>query len=242
MLVFQLFTLQLPSENINLIEKTITIRPTINYLYLTLSYDTEQYSISKHHPETIYDWKQFISLWIKIIKEDTKLFNINFKKLELNVDYVLAPVYITNTITIIGIFLINHKNTITTTNTNTTNTTNTTTNTNTTNTKITYHLLSSIKPCNYKNKLNHNKYNLFYGILDRDKDKDTTIQDNTQEFILDTSLNTMSDIKTKTKLKTNTNTNKKITIPLKRILQNSMNYLPKLEIKLRKTSQNLLNP
>jgi hypothetical protein len=226
MLVFQLFTLQLPSENINLIEKTITIRPTINYLYLTLSYDTEQYSISKHHPETVYDWKKFISLWLKTIKEDTKIFNIDFEKLELNIDYVLAPVYITNTITIIGIFLINHKNTIT----------------NTTNTKITYHLLSSINPCNYKNKLNHNKYNLFYGILDRDKDKDTTIQDNTQKFILDTSLNTMTDIKTKTKLKTNTNTNKKITIPLKRILQNSMNYLPKLEIKLRKTSQNLLNP
>ena len=234
MLVFQLFTLQLSSENINLIEKTITIRPTINYLYLTLSYDTEQYSISKHHPETVYDWKQFISLWIKLIKEDTKLFNINFEKLELNVDYVLAPVYITNTITIIGIFLINHKNTITTTNTTNTNT------------KITYHLLSSIKPCNYKNKLNHNKYNLFYGILDRDKDKDTTIQDTQtlkhQEFILDTSLNSMSDINTKTKLKTNININKKITIPLKRILQNSMNYLPKLEIKLRKTSQNLLNP
>jgi hypothetical protein len=232
MLVFQLFTLQLPSENINLIEKTITIRPTINYLYLTLSYDTEQYSISKHHPETVYDWKKFISLWLKTLKEDTKIFNIDFEKLELNIDYVLAPVYITNTITIIGIFLINHKNTITTT----------ITTTNTTNTKITYHLLSSIKPCNYKNKLNYNKYNLFYGILDRDKDKDTTIQDNTQKFILDTSLNTMTDIKTKTKLKTNTNTNKKITIPLKRILQNSMNYLPKLEIKLRKTSQNLLNP
>jgi len=240
MLVFQLFTLQLPSENINLIEKTITIRPTINYLYLTLSYDTKQYSISKHHPETVYDWKQFISLWIKIIKEDTKIFNIDFEKLELNIDYVLAPVYITNTITIIGIFLINHKTTITTTITTTnTNTTNT-------NTKITYHLLSSIKPCNYKNKLNHNKYNLFYGILDRDKDKDTTIQDTQplkhQKFILDTSLNTMTDIKTKTKLKTNTNKNKKITIPLKRILQNSMNYLPKLEIKLRKISQNLLNP
>jgi len=44
-------------------------------------------------------------------------------------------------------------------------------------------------------------------------------------------------------MKLNTNLDNKISIPLKYILQNSMNYLPKLEInRIKMSSQNLLNP
>ena len=67
MLVFQLLSLHYAPENINLVEKTITIRPNIKYLYLSLSYYPEKVYISKHNPETFYDWKQFMSLWFNTI-------------------------------------------------------------------------------------------------------------------------------------------------------------------------------
>ena len=82
--------------------------------------------------------------------------------------------------------------------------------------------LSNIEPYPLsKMKLNdklNNKYNFIYGILNKNSSDDNF---KNKEFILDTKLN----------------------IPIKYILQNSMNYLPKLEInRIKMSSQNLLNP
>jgi hypothetical protein len=88
-----------------------------------------------------------------------------------------------------------------------------------------YNFLSEIKPYQCKNKLNLNKYNFINGILNKksnkNKHKINNNNDNDKQFVLDTQ--------------------KKI--PLHIILQNSINYIPNLEIvRVKKSVQNLLNP
>ena len=81
-----------------------------------------------------------------------------------------------------------------------------------------YSFLSNIEPYNIK-------YNLIYGILNKDN-RDNFFKN--KEFIIETKIN---------------NKIKKHILPLKYILQNGMNYIPKLEINIiKKSSQNLLNP
>ena len=80
-----------------------------------------------------------------------------------------------------------------------------------------YNFLSEIKPYQCKNKLNLNKYNFINGILN----KTGKINKDNKEFILD----------------------KDKKIPLNYIFQNSLNYIPNLEIiRVKKNFQNLLNP
>jgi hypothetical protein len=90
-----------------------------------------------------------------------------------------------------------------------------------------YNFLSEIKPYQCKNKLNLNKYNFINGILNKKSNKNkhkinnNNNNDNDKQFVLDTQ--------------------KKI--PLHTILQNSINYIPNLEIiRVKKNFQNLLNP
>lgn len=91
---------------------------------------------------------------------------------------------------------------------------------------VSYSFLSRIEPYllsntkkNNKNINNTNKYNFMYGILSNNKNNTDNLKN--KNYILDT----------------------KLTIPVKYILQNSMNYLPKLEInRIKMSSQNLLNP
>jgi len=83
--------------------------------------------------------------------------------------------------------------------------------------KKSYNFLSEIKPYQCKNKLNLNKYNFINGILN----KTGKINKDNKEFILD----------------------KDKKIPLNYIFQNSLNYIPNLEIiRVKKNFQNLLNP
>ena len=92
--------------------------------------------------------------------------------------------------------------------------------------KKSYNFLSEIKPYQCKNKLNLNKYNFINGILNKESNKNkhkinNNNNDNDKQFVLDTQ--------------------KKI--PLHTILQNSINYIPNLEIiRVKKNFQNLLNP
>ena len=81
-----------------------------------------------------------------------------------------------------------------------------------------FDILGDIEPYNIK-------YNLIYGILNKDN-RDNFFKN--KEFIIETKIN---------------NKIKKHILPLKYILQNGMNYIPKLEINIiKKSSQNLLNP
>ena len=222
MIIFNLMSIQFMADDntINWKEHTITLRHNIKLIHITITHYPEQtYKIMKPD-EIVYNWNNFLEYWNKNILEYNKDFNIEFDKLILGVDYSLAPIYInynmnnnTNNI-YIGIYIFNN-NIIK---------------------KIPktvckdYSFLSSIEPYllsktdnnNNNNNNNTSKYNFMYGILNKDKSTNNTNTNfKNKEFNLDT----------------------KINIPLKYILQNSMNYLPKLNINIIKmSSRNPLNP
>ena len=242
MIVFKLlsFNFMCDDKTLNWEKKTLTVNSNIDFLYLNLTYYPEQnyksninsnidstiestiksklflkkYKIS-NELSLISKCNTFIEYWKDTIKEYNKAFNIEFDKLILNTDYSLAPLYITENTIYIGIILLNTK--IISTNYNNINT----------NTNIqSYNFLSEIKPYQCKNKLNLNKYNFINGILNKESNKNkhkinNNNNDNDKQFVLDTQ--------------------KKI--PLHIILQNSINYIPNLEIiRVKKNFQNLLNP
>ena len=251
MIVFKLlsFNFMCDDKTLNWEKKTLTVNSNIDFLYLNLTYYPEQnykYNIDStidsninstiestiksklfikkykilNELSLISKCNTFIEYWKDTIKEYNKAFNIEFDKLILNTDYSLAPLYITENTIYIGIILLNTK--IINTNYNNINS----------NTNIqSYNFLSEIKPYQCKNKLNLNKYNFINGILNKKSNKNkhkinnnnnnNDNNDNDKQFVLDTQ--------------------KKI--PLHTILQNSINYIPNLEIiRVKKNFQNLLNP
>jgi hypothetical protein len=237
MIIFKLLSLNFMAGDINWKEKTLTIPYNIKYLYIKIDYYKELYYISNCSLNIFYNWNKFLSYWNDTLLEYSKAFNIDFNKLVLNIDYSIAPLYINNDIIVVGIYLINYtpelkesKDTLFIPSIKS---------------KLqiqTFNFLSSVESNtiesnnhNHNNK-NINKYNCFYSILNRHDSNDYLKK---QCITLELSLNTISDIKTKTKIKII----QKLSIPLKYILQNSMNYLPKLKIIItKKISQNLLNP
>ena len=197
-------SLQFTADNdtINWKERTITIKNNIKLIHVTINQYPDQIYKSKKTNDIVYNWNKFLKYWTKHIPDYSKAFNIEFEKLSIGVDYSLAPINIsTDDNVFIGIYIFNTTIIKYMKNNNSINII--IENQSKINKLVSYSFLSSIKPYTLsKIKLN-NKYNCVYGILNNnDNLKD-------KEFILDT----------------------KINISLKYILQNSMNYLPKLEIK-----------
>ena len=204
MIIFNLMSLQFTADNdtINWKERTITIKNNIKLIHVTINQYPDQIYKSKKTNDIVYNWNKFLKYWTKHIPDYSKAFNIEFEKLSIGVDYSLAPINIsTDDNVFIGIYIFNTTIIKYMKNNNSINII--IENQSKINKLVSYSFLSSIKPYTLsKIKLN-NKYNCVYGILNNnDNLKD-------KEFILDT----------------------KINISLKYILQNSMNYLPKLEIK-----------
>ena len=229
MIHFKLFSIQFMTDEdtINWKDKTITLRHNIKFIHTTINYYPEQtYKIKKSN-DIVYNWNKFLKYWNKHLPEYTKAFNIEFDKLILDVDYSIAPISISSSDNIyIGIYIYNttiiknmnsnqEKQELQTIKMS----------------KKTYSFLSSMDPYvvskkknSTNNSTNNNIYNFIYGILNKDsEDSEYSKTDylKNKEFILDTNIN----------------------IQVKHILQNSMNYLPKLEInRIKMNSQNLLNP
>ena len=249
MINFKLFALQFMADDntINWKDHSITIRHSIKLLHITITQYPEQLYTIKKTNDIVYNWNKFLKYWNKHLPEYSKAFNIEFNTLTLDVDYALAPIYISNDNTYIGVYIFN--NTIFKHINNNTVMNSIMDNHEKKNKLVSYSFLSSIEPyllsnkytttktttktntntntntntktnTNNTNTTNYtNKYNFMYGILSYNKD-DTFIN---KGFILDTKLN--------------------IPISIKYILQNSMNYLPKLEInRIKMSSQNPLNP
>ena len=248
MILFNVMSLQFMADNdtINLKEHTITVRHNIKLLHLTLThYPEKTYKIKKTN-DIVYNWTKFLKFWIKHLPEYSSALNIEFDTLLLDVDYSLAPIYSSNDNIYIGIYIFN---TTIIKNMNTTHSINSIINTEDTQhtqqdlqkvikkinySKKAYSFLSSIEPYVVSSlsslkkptktintsTITTNKYNFMYGILNNDSNSTYDTFKN-KEFSLDTNL----------------------IIPIKYILQNSMNYLPKLEInRIKMNSQNLLNP
>ena len=229
MIVFNLLSFQFMCDNdtLNWNKKTLTINSNIDFLYLTINnYTDYTYSINNtEHSckskinksitlEHLFNYKSLLEYFNTTIKEYSKAFTIHFETLELNTDYILAPLYITETTIYIGIILLNPE-IIKSINSKSFN-------------PNSYSLLSKINHYECKTKVNCNNYNFINGILNKNNSNTINTISNTtsnitknKEFVLDT--------------------NKKI--PLNNILQNSINYIPNLEIiRIKRNFQNRLNP
>ena len=238
MIVFKLLSFHFMCDNntINWNTKTLTVNSKIDYLYLSLTYYPEQsYKLNIKattksttkattkatfsNPLTLISkWNKFIEYWNDTIKDYSKEFNIEFDKLKINTDYSLSPLYITENTIYIGIILLK-PNLI-----------------NTNLKKTSYYFLSEIKSYECKNKVTINNYNFINGILNKNNNyKDNNYKDNNYK---DNKINKNDSLKNKEFI---LDTQKKI--PLNYILQNSLNYIPNLEIiRVKKNFQNLLNP
>jgi len=104
MIIFKLLSLNFIDCDINWKDKTLTIPHNIKYLYITIDYYKDPQYISNCNVKLFYNWNKFIVYWNETLLEYSKAFNIDFNNLVLNVDYSIAPLYITNDIIIIGIY------------------------------------------------------------------------------------------------------------------------------------------
>jgi len=221
MIVFNLLSFQFMCDNdtLNWATKTLTVNSNIDFLYLTINnYTDYTYNInninntensckSKKNKsiklEHLFNYKSMIEYFNATLQDYSKAFTIHFEELELNTDYTLAPLYITETTIYIGIILLNPE-IIKSINSKSLN-------------YETYSLLSKINHYECKNKVNCNNYNFINGILIKNNSNITK----NKEFVLD----------------------KHKKILLNNILQNSINYIPNLEIiRIKKNFQNRLNP
>jgi len=221
MIVFKLLSFQFMCDNdtLNWNKKTLTVNSNIDFLYLTINNYTDcTYSInninntehsckSKKNKsiklEHLFNYKSMLEYFNATIKDYSKAFTIHFEELELNIDYTLAPLYITETTIYIGIILLKPE-IIKSINSKSLK-------------YETYSLLSKINHYECKTKVNCNNYNFINGILTKNNSNITK----NKEFVLD----------------------KHKKILLNNILQNSINYIPNLEIiRIKKNFQNRLNP
>ena len=207
------------NDTLNWNKKTLTVNSNIDFLYLTINNYTDcTYSInninntehsckSKKNKsiklEHLFNYKSMLEYFNATIKDYSKAFTIHFEELELNTDYTLAPLYITETTIYIGIILLKPE-IIKSINSKSLK-------------YETYSLLSKINHYECKTKVNCNNYNFINGILTKNNSNITK----NKEFVLD----------------------KHKKILLNNILQNSINYIPNLEIiRIKKNFQNRLNP
>jgi len=226
MITFELFSIKYMSTNLNWKEKTITINHNIEYIMTTLEYykienNTEnkiEYNIGQDQDQELqfpFTYSDIHKYWLKNIniysKLYSKLFNIDidFNILKLDIDYTIAPIYISksklvdsnikdNIILIIGIFLIDNKNI------------------NYRSDK--YNFISTIKCLPSSKKCDKNKYNIISGILNYQYEKQYEKGKGKENK------NLQNDFKEKYLLINN------LKIPLYNILHNACNYLPKLDI------------
>ena len=170
MIKFELLSLKCNGLEFNWKSKNITIRHNIEYLIINL----EHYKINENTLELLneelkipFTNSDILKYWLKNINIYSKLFHIDFNNLKMDIDYSLAPLYVSRTklkdFIIIGIFLldynINDKNINNNANANNDNNANK------------YTLLSTIKSLPSSKLCNVNKYNIISGILNYQKQK-----------------------------------------------------------------------
>ena len=211
MITFELFSLEVLASNIDWIAKTITINKNVKYIHMSINHymkdikkEINKKNIKPKFNIKSHSWLDVITYWKANITVYNKHFHIEFDKLVLGTHYYLAPIYINSVDLIIGIFL----------NISSINTEFNQIVKNNTEGVKSYRFLSIIKPMNITinitKECNLKKFNLLYGAV---------------EYQNEVSRDSSNHINDTISLDDN-----KYNIPLKRILLNARNYLPKLEI------------
>ena len=208
MIKFELLSLKCNGLEFNWKSKNITIRHNIEYLIINLEHykiNENTLELSNEELKIPFTNSDILKYWIKNINIYSKLFNIDFNNLKMDTDYSLAPLYVSRTklkdFIIIGIFLLDYNNSNTNTNINLNNANK-------------YTLLSTIKSLPSSKLCNVNKYNIISGILNYQKQKDNLDKLDKDDLKIEKNYLLIDNIK----------------IPLKYILSNACNYLPKLDI------------
>ena len=214
MITFELFSLEVLASNIDWIAKTITVNKNVKYIHMSINHymkdvkkEINKKNIKPKFNIKSHSWLDVITYWKANITVYNKHFHIEFDKLVLGTHYYLAPIYINSVDLIIGIFL--NISSITTEFNQIAKNDN--------EGAKSYRFLSIIKPVNINinitKECNLKKFNLLGGILEYEYHNDVHRQPIKSyiEEIISLDYN-------------------KYNIPLKRILLNARNYLPKLEI------------
>ena len=214
MITFELFSLEVLASNIDWIAKTITINKNVKYIHMSINHymkdvkkEINKKNIKPKFNIKSHSWLDVITYWKANITVYNKHFHIEFDKLVLGTHYYLAPIYINSVDLIIGIFL--NISSITTEFNQIAKNDN--------EGAKSYRFLSIIKPVNINinitKECNLKKFNLLGGILEYEYHNDVhrqPIKSYIEEII------SLDD--------------NKYNIPLKCLLLNARNYLPKLEI------------
>jgi hypothetical protein len=221
MIKFELFSLNIGGSNIDWISKTITINKNVKYIHMSLNHyiqdakKDEKKDVKKDVKKEInkqnikpkfniksHSWLDVITYWKANIAIYNEYFHIEFDKLVLGTHYYLAPIYINSHDLIIGIFL--NISSITTEFNQIVKNDN--------EGVKSYRFLSIIKPVNINitKECNLKKFNLLYGAVEYQNEVGRDRSNHINDTI------SLDD--------------NKYNIPLKCLLLNARNYLPKLEI------------
>lgn len=218
MLKFELFNLKCISDDIIWKEKKITIRENIQYVITTLDHykfeyiedleDLENLQKKRKENELPFTYSYIYTFWLNNIKKYSKIFNIDFNNLKLDTEYSIAPIYVSRNknidIVIIGIFLLDYN--IKKNESQLFN--------NNSITPIQYRFLSKVNPLLTTRECDLKKYNVLKGVLNYYNDFKNNILDDKYLHL--------------------EKYNEKYKIPIKNILANACNYLPKIEINIIK--------
>ena len=234
MLKFELFNLKCLTYDIIWKEKKITIKQNIQYIITTLDHykfeyieDLEDLKKKRKDHELPFTYSYIYTFWLNNIKKYSKIFDIDFSNLKLDTEYSIAPIYVSRNnnidIVIIGIFLLDYnfkKNELKLFKNNSNNKI------------IQYRFLSKVNPLLTTRECDIKKYNVLKGVINYYNDFKNNILDDKYLHLE----------------KCNDNYNEKYKIPIKTILANACNYLPKIEINIQKNIdftmcfRSLINP
>ena len=234
MITVELFIVNCIASNLNWKDKTITIRHNIKYITINIKHLESKYDCSDASRIALpFTYSELSNYWFNNIDKYSNLFNIDFNKLIIGIDYSIAPIY-------------NSKN----------NSDNSSKNNSDTNEKIVIGIFildtKSIKYLDNKQTKpirEFTKYEFISQIAGNDNNSNSNGNDNIPIFNV---LNGILDYQ-QNKVDTTYSLLDKLNICIpnlnnyklnwKIILKNARNYLPKLDtIVIKESSRNLLNP
>ena len=243
MIIFELFILQYNVSNLSWKDRKITLSNNqINIVPLTILHIPRDNSVAKYddinslsnslvdlnidpiNKTYTYTDDELIKYWINNISQYSQYFNIDFAKLKIRYDYVLAPIYINSNNIFIGIIILDvailykmskmsNMSNIGSLSSNMYS--NMYSYNNLEKISVKYNFLSYIKPLRTVRKCDVNKWSILNGIFNHIKSINSKSFNN--KYIRIGELH----------------------IPLKHILANARNYLPKLDIVIKEPVKHL---